>query len=622
MISVCTALLVCGCNSTKVEKDRREAKTWADDPHSAAVPELARVTHLNWEAEVSFETQILKATAHWTIEKTADADTLVLDTRGLKILKITRDASDAEIPFRLGAERGTLGQALYIPLTPETKQVHISYTTDTAAAALQWLSPEQTAGKKSPFLFTQSQAILARTWIPCQDSPGIRFSYEATVKVPAEYLAVMSATNPVEKNATGVYRFTQEKAIPSYLMALAAGDIAFQAIGERSGVYAEPAMLEKAAWELQDMEKMMQAAENLYGPYAWGRYDVLILPPSFPFGGMENPVLTFATPTIIAGDRSLVALIAHELAHSWSGNLVTNSTWNDFWLNEGFTVYFERRIMEAIEGKSYAEMLVYLGYDDLRIALEDFEAAGLPQYTCLKLKLDSLDPDEGMNDIAYEKGYAFLVALEHTVGRENMDAFLKAYFQENAFTSVTTEEFLGYLDARFSSQNKDWAKGLSIQQWIYEPGMPEEFTAPVSSRFQEVEKQGDAFLSGQQPESLTVTNWSSHEWQYFLRYITPKLKINDMPVLDKAFQFSKTGNSEIAFLWYLAAVKTHYAVVYPNIHEFLNRVGRRKFLTPLYKAMMHDPETKSMAKEIYAEARKNYHAVSIRTLDEVVEYGN
>ncbi|MDB5267096.1 MAG: aminopeptidase, partial [Hymenobacter sp.] len=398
------------------------------DPHSSAGSSPVRVRHLALALTVDFDQHTLAGTATWHLANPGAAPEFVLDTRDLTIEAV--EAFDAAgqatlTDFTLGSPDAILGRALRVTLMPATTAVRIRYRTAPHAAALQWLKPEQTAGTE-PFLFTQSQAILARTWLPCQDSPGIRFTYEATVRVPAHLLALMSAENPQALSPTGEYHFRMAQPIPAYLMALAVGDLAFAPLSGRTGIYAEPATLPVATHEFTDLENMVAAAEQLYGPYRWERYDLLVLPPSFPFGGMENPRLTFVTPTILAGDRSLTSLVAHELAHSWSGNLVTNATWNDFWLNEGFTVYFERRIMEHLYGREYADMLQVLGRTALHHTIEEIGAAS-PD-THLHLALAGRDPDEGLTEIAYEKGCALLLTLESLVGRPRLDAFIKEYF--------------------------------------------------------------------------------------------------------------------------------------------------------------------------------------------------
>ena len=612
------SLLACNNQTSPENSEHMDSDSLVIDIHTAAKPQEAVVKHLHWDAVIEMEHKRILATAHWDIVNAGSATKIIFDTKGLKITRVTLDADTGAAGYKLNAPDPVLGSALEVSITSSTKRVNISYETQADAAALQWLSPEQTAGKRFPFLFTQSQAILARTWIPCQDSPGIRFSYSADVTVPKDYLALMSAKNPTEKNSEGKYHFEQPKPIPAYLMALAVGNIDFKPLGDRTGVYAEPVTLTSAAYEFEDMGKMLSSAEQLYGKYAWNRYDVLVLPPSFPFGGMENPELTFATPTILAGDRSLVSLIAHELAHSWSGNLVTNATWNDFWLNEGFTVYFERRIMEAISGKSYADMLAYLGYGDLKQTVADLNAENMQNDTRLKLDLTGRDPDDGVTDIAYEKGYLFLCQIEKLVGRPKFDNFLKNYFQGFAFKTMTTEQFVVYLKEKLITPESGLEKELNIQQWIYDPGIPEGITIPSSERFVSVEKQAGKFFSGTLPQQLETSNWSSHEWQYFLRFLMPNLDAQKMTELDQVFHFTATKNSEIAALWLQAAIQAEYKPAYAALDEFLMRVGRRKFIKPLYETMRKNTATKEMGKVIYKKARGNYHAVSTNTLDKLM----
>lgn len=587
-----------------------------NDPHSFSRPATARGTHLKWNATVDFAARTISGTAEWTIEASPDAREVIFDTRGLTIHEVT--ANGRALAYTMGdtvSGQPWMGRALRIPIDTAVRTVSISYTSAPDAAALQWLSAEQTRDKQHPFLFTQSQAILARTWIPCQDGPGVRFTFEATVQVPVGMMALMSAENPQQESADGRYHFRMEQPIPSYLMSLAVGDLAFKPVGAETGVYAEPSYVDACAEELSDMQTMLEKAEQLYGKYQWGRYDVIVLPPSFPFGGMENPRITFATPTIIAGDKSLVALVAHELAHSWSGNLVTNATWNDFWLNEGFTVYFENRIMEAVYGKDYAEMLQVLEYESLAETVKDFGATS--EDTHLKLKLDNRDPDEGVSDIAYNKGAFFLRLLESKVGREKWDAFVNGYFTENGFRVMTTEAFIEYLNIHLIEPNAAAYADVNINDWIYGPGIPDNCPKVVSTRFNAVDAQVARFKSGDAASSLVTAGWTTHEWLRFIYQLPDDISTDRMADLDKQFRFTGAGNCEIADAWYELAVRRKYEAAYAEMEKFLCSVGRRKFLMPVYKAMMQTGQ-ESMARTIYAKARPGYHYVAQNSLDELV----
>lgn len=588
----------------------------AIDVHSYARPEEALMHHLKLNIQVDFERKQIRGVAAIYFKASKDALKLVLDTKNLDINKVTR-SDGQDVAFVLKEAQEHLGQALEIEIVPSDTVVLVQYNTTEGAEALQWLSPEQTAGKLQPFLFTQSQAILARTWIPLQDSPGIRFSYEADVKVPTQLMALMSAANPKKKNESGTYHFVMDKPIPAYLMALAVGDVAFSPLGERTGVYTEPGMLEKCAYELADMEKMLMEAEALYGAYQWGRYDVIVLPPSFPFGGMENPKLTFATPTIIAGDRSLTSLIAHELAHSWSGNLVTNATWNDFWLNEGFTVYFEMRIMEALYGASYSEMLAYLEMEDLKAEVAEMQANGMAADTRLKLDLAGRNPDDGVTTIAYNKGYFFLRTLEKRIGRENFDNVLRSYFQTYAFKSMNTDGFLAYMGEQLNKYQIKDADAL-MKEWIFEEGLPQDLPTVSAARFDSVSLALESWIGGKSLSELKTASWSSHEWVFFIRSLPKNLNLDQMKALDMAFGFTKSGNSEVLCAWLVPVISQQYKDGYGKLEDFLVNTGRRKFLTPLYGEMIKTEEGKQMALDIYRKARPNYHFVAANTLDKMI----
>lgn len=590
-----------------------------EDLHSFARPAEARVQHLSLQLQIDFTKQQLHGTATWHIEHSPGASQIIFDTQALQIHQVWLDGdSSRPVAFSLSKPDPVLGQALVVPIGSQTRLVHIAYSTSPDAAALQWLPAHQTAGRKHPFLFSQSQCILARSWLPCQDSPGIRFTFDAEVQAPSDMLVLMSAQNPQQKQASGKYYFHMRQPIPAYLMSIAAGDLAFRAISPRCGVYAEADVLEAAACEFEDLEGMIQAAERLYGSYVWERYDILLMPYSFPFGGMENPRLTFATPTIIAGDKSLTSLIAHELAHSWSGNLVTNRTWNDFWLNEGFTVYFERRIMASLYGEDYAEMLAELGKQDLMQTIVQLGEHN--KSTRLKLDLQRRNPDEAVNDIAYEKGYFFLRLIEETVGRDRFDRFLQQYFRRFAFRSIDTETFVEYLQDELLRKNPGAARRIRLQEWIYGTGLPDNCPQVNAKRFRQVEQVMQEWLDGVAAIDLNTTGWSSHEWLHFIRLLPDTLTHAQRTALDLAFGFTQSSNAEIQAEWYRQAAQYAYTPAYAAMEQFLMQVGRRKFIIPIYRALLSHEEGRRLAKRIYEKARKHYHYVATSTLDELLQW--
>ncbi|MGB1037252.1 MAG: M1 family metallopeptidase [Bacteroidia bacterium] len=607
--------LLGACSDTQEKKSSLDSDLSAD-AHSYANFNDVRITHISLDLSTDFDSKTLSGSAKLFIKNYTEATQLILDSRKLDISKVELD-NGAETKFSLGENSEIFGQSLTIDVLPETEWVDVSYTTSPDADALQWLSAEQTFGKEHPFLFSQSQAILARTWVPCQDGPGVKFTYDATIKTDPSLLALMSAENGTEKSEDGVYTFRMTQPISSYLLALTIGDLEFASTGRNSGVYAEPAMLEKSVWELESMQSMIDSAETLYGPYAWEQYDVVILPPSFPFGGMENPRLTFATPTIIAGDRSLVSLIAHELAHSWSGNLVTNETWNDFWLNEGFTVYFEQRIMEKIFGKPYEMMLTKLGMGDLLETIERLEKDGNSEDTHLFLDLDGRDPDDGLTDVAYEKGRFFLQTVESVVGRERFDAFLKDYFTTNKFKPMNTERFINLLNENLLTSEEE-RKAVNAEEWIYGPGLPHNAPDINSTELDRVELAIAMISNDRMPMSdLDTEGYTTHHWLYLLRGLK-NMSFEKLEKLDEKFDLSNTGNSEIACDWFKHCIEQNYKPAYPAMESFLIRVGRRKFLTPLYERLAATPENKEWAVGVYEKARPGYHSVSYNTIDKVL----
>jgi len=607
LLSLCVIAGMVSCDnqyeSNKNQIDKMETKD-INDMHSYAQFDQAYTTHLFLDLVADFDKKTLTGVAAHTIQNN-NASEIVFDIKDLNIDKIITNDEGKEVKFEIGAEDKILGKPLTVQITPKTTRVEIYYSTNPTSEAVQWLSPQQTADKTDPFLFTQGEAILTRSWIPIQDSPGNKITYSARFKVPDSLTAVMSAKTTSHKN--GEFEFEMNQPIPCYLIALAIGKLEYKSLGARSGVYAEPSMMEACYNEFSDLEKMIDAAEGLYGPYAWEQYDVIVLPPSFPFGGMENPRLTFATPTIIAGDKSLTSLIAHELAHSWSGNLATNATWDDFWLNEGFTVYFEGRIIEELYGKDYADMLSILSYNGLLAELEDLPA----QDTRLKLDLEGRSPDDGMSAIAYDKGCFMLMMIEENIGREKFDQFLNSYFDHFKFKNLNTEEFLAYINEKLPEVKK-----LNLEEWIYKPGLPSNCPKIVSAKFDKVDANFESKIYLENPRS--TNDWTTHEWLRFIGKIDASWSITDFEQADKLFDFTNSGNSEIAAAWFEKSIRADYKIVYPQLEAFLVKVGRRKFLTPLYRAMKETGNIET-ARNIYAKARPNYHFVSTNTMDALLK---
>jgi leukotriene-A4 hydrolase len=600
LVLVLLSALALACSGTAVERD----------PHSFSRPDEVVVRHLSLDLDVDFDNRRLHGTATLTIENLTGAKALWLDTWDLGVSSVDFGSDETTTHYRFVETTPFLGQSLMIDINPDTTTVRVHYSSSPGAEALQWLEPPQTAGKRHPFLLSQSQACLARTWIPLQDSPGVRMTYDATIRVPPGMMALMSAENPTEKSEDGVYTFSMPQPIPSYLLALAVGDVVFQSLGERTGIYAEPEVIERAAWEFADTQKMLEASEELYGAYRWGRYDMIVLPPSFPFGGMENPRLTFLTPTVLAGDRSQVALVAHELAHSWSGNLVTNATWNDFWLNEGFTSYFEYRIMEKLYGREHTEILWLIGRQGLQRMIELEE----PADTYLRVDYSDRNPDN-VPSIVYDKGALFLRLLEEHYGRIEWDVFLNDYFERYAFGTVTTDIFLADLRAEFGD-NDPWLNA-AIQAWVFGPGLPEDAPVIQAPALDNVEQWLQSWLDG--GPLPAEQDWSSHEWMHFVRGLPRDLSLERMRELDDAYKLSETGNAEVLTEWLTLTLGSGYDPAFGSMETFVTGMGRAKFLIPLYRKLCETPEGCAQAMELYERAKPGYHPVAITAVDRVFE---
>jgi len=610
------------------------------DDHSYSNLKQIHTTHLELDLDVSFQNKTIYGVARHTM-KNYGTDTAIFDIKGLKIQKITLGEKnhERETDFVIGNMDvdSVLGQPLLVSINHNTTKVNIYYQTSENSEALGWLDSNLTSSKSKPFLFTQGQAILTRTWIPSQDSPSNRITYNAKVKVPNDLMAVMSARNSKKRNSSGVYQFEMNKAIPSYLISLAVGDLIYHPFSKNSGVYCEPQLKEACSKEFTDLPKMIAAAEKLYGKYQWEQYDLLVLPYSFPFGGMENPMLTFVNPTVIAGDKSLVSVVAHELAHSWSGNLVTNRTWNDFWLNEGFTVYFEERIMEELYGKEVSDILASIEFHDLENELISINKSKFPEDSRLFLELKKRNPDDGMTSIAYVKGAFFLKTLEQKVGRDKFDKFLNAYFKKFAFKTVNSNMFVSFLEENLLNPNNI---KFNHKEWIFKEGVPsnciairskrlnrmkdyafnyskgiDDFAPKVSYRYIKVrgKKKRKKFV-----KQIDRNDFLVQEWQTFIHSLPKKIAKNKLKKLDGYFSFKTCGNSEIMTDWFVLGIENNYSELNPEIKKFLNKVGRRKYLVPIYEALLKNNKTNGFAKRIFETSKNNYHAVSRNSIEELI----
>lgn len=592
------------------------------DAHTYSNTNEIHTIHLHLDLDVNFENHTIYGVARHEMNPHT-CDTAVFDIKGLAINKVTLGkGKEKATEYIIGENNELLGQSLAVKIAENTKYINIYYQTTENTEALDWLKPSLTAGKKYPYMYTQGQAILTRSWIPLQDTPMNRISYSADVKVPAGLMAIMSASNPKKKSENGKYHFEMRQRIPAYLIALAVGDMEYTSLGENCGVYSEPKLVEACVYEFSDLPKMIAAAESIYGEYRWDQYDLVILPYSFPFGGMENPRLTFANPTIIAGDRSMTSVVAHELAHSWSGNLVTNATWNDFWLNEGFTVYFENRIMEKLYGKESADILALIEFQDLEAELVRMKESDHPEDSQLKLQLDERAPDDGMTDIAYIKGAFFLRTLEAAVGREKFDTFLKGYFDAHAFKTITTEDFITYLNKELLEPK---SVAFNTNEWIYETGLPENCVTLTSDRLDKMKALSNRVNEGENIFTGSFANsqrgdFTSQEWQTFIRGLDQSIPNEMMNKIDAQFKFSTEGNPALKSDWFYLAIKSGNKKFRPEAAAYLNKIGRRWYIESIYQACKdsEDPDDLAWGKTVFAEAQKNYHFVSKSTIEDIL----
>ncbi len=581
------------------------------DPHSYTDFTQGKIAHINFQIKADFGSRSLKILASYHLEEPVSGS-LFFDSRDLQIERVF--SNDRDIPWEIDRRDPILGDRLHLHDLNNLSDFSIRLSTSPAASALQWLNPMQTAGGEHPFLYSQCQSIHARSIFPCQDTPSVRIRYQAEIASPGLLKAVMAAEH-VDSWKEGDFRvdaFRMPQPVPTYLFALAIGKLEFRELGPRTGVYAEPEILNAAAWEFAGNEQILTEAERLFGPYLWGRYDVLVMPPAFPYGGMENPRLTFLSPGLILGDRSRTNVISHELAHAWTGNLVTNATWEDFWLNEGWTTYAESRITEALEGVDFDQLLTYNGLMNM---FEDMERFGMvSRKTCLKYSQQGINPDEVFSTIPYYKGQLFLLALEQSVGRENFDIFIQKYISTYPFESLTTEQFMSFL----KQELPEAIKHVDVNQWLFAPGFPKNAPALRSALYDDVEKVLDAYKRGDLPARQQVAGWIGEQVLLFLKSIKGGIPTEDCRNLEELFGLKKMNDARVLTAFYVISIRSGYQEVLPGIEKIIANEGRYLLITRLFRTMLEVEWARGLTRPLYDKYRNRHHPITQAGIEQIL----
>jgi len=590
----------------------RDELLFEKNPHSHYKPGQPRVTHVHWEVDVNFASRMLSCLAFVNFDGGGETN---LDLRNLEITSIT-DEDDQPLPYHVSPTHPVLGECLTLTVPDGKPRVKIHYWTSPQASGLQWLTPGQTQGKRHPYLFSQGEPLHARSYLPCQDTPGVRFTFDAWLTVPEELRGLMAANKHVSQsieNGRMVEAWEMTKPIPSYLFTLAVGDIASRDITDRCRVYAEPELVDAAAAEFVDVDRMMVVAEKLFGPYEWGRFDLLMLPPSFPYGGMENPCLVFLTPTLVTGDRSMVSVVAHELAHAWTGNLITNATWGDFWLNEGWTNYAEWRICEELYGREAMMLQAALLRRELERDFRDLAERGMHQYTALASYVPAtLDPDDIFSRVPYCKGALFLMLIEQTVGRERFDGFIQKYIETFRFTSITTATFLDFV----ATELPGVLEQVEAWRWVYGMGLPDNAPKIESPLITEVKKYAQ---NGGIPSRDEAKGWSANQWLLYLELVPRDgIKPEFPEMLDREFTLSTKANADVRWAYFLLALEVGYAGANDKVESFLGKVGRLKYVQPLFRAMSKTREGLDWAHRIFERVKTGYHPIATAQVERIL----
>ncbi|KNA14103.1 hypothetical protein SOVF_110340 [Spinacia oleracea] len=596
------------------------------DPHSYTDSTHPFTTHIALSLYFDFSSSIIHSSALLSLSSPHTGD-LSLDTRALSITSVVDAETLTPIPFSLSSEIDSIKGALLTVSLSNQARFLISFETSPNSSALQWLSPPQTFNKTSPFVYTQCQAIHARSIFPCQDTPAARIKYSAKINIPRTLSAVMSARHVERRVPTAgeagsacddsiwcaenrvVEEFVMEQPIPPYLFAFAVGEISHREVGPRTRVYAEsvPSVLDAAATEFAGTEDMIRQGEKLFGPYDWERFDLLVLPPSFPYGGMENPRMVFLTPTVIKGDATGAQVVAHELAHSWTGNLITNKNNEHFWLNEGFTTYAERRIVEVVQGEDRAALNIGIGWKGLNDEMERFKDN--MEFTKLKTQQEGVDPDDVYSQVPYEKGFQFLWRIERQIGRPAFDEFLKKYISTFKFQSIDTETFLVFLKENIPGIEKE----INLELWTEGTGIPPDALAPESKLYTQIVSLAYEFRNGRMPKEDEVADWGGQEWELYLEFLPKSVEASQISALDARYQLAESKDYEVKVAFLQLAISSGCRDYYGEVEKTLKEVGRMKYLRPLYTYLVQGPgkeEEKILAKRVFAENRACYHPIA------------
>ena len=579
------------------------------DPTTYSDLSQGRIKHIDFLIKANFNEHILDIEATYQLDRPISG-TIFLDSYKIDLQKAY--AGERALTWEFDKDDEIVGQRLQLKGLNNDSSFKLVFRTSPEARALQWMKPSQTAGGEHPFLYSQCQATHARSIFPCQDTPSVRFTYSAKVEVPSALRAVMAAKQVEVEEGSGRFAFQMPQPIPSYLFALAVGNFEFRELGLRTGIYAEPELIEAAAWEFAETEATMNEAEKLLGPYLWERYDMLVLPPSFPFGGMENPRLTFLTPTCILGTREQTSLITHELAHAWTGNLITNATWQDFWLNEGWTTYAETRITEVLDGKDEHDL--HAVYNEKRLqATMNLLGMDTPD-TCLKLPNDVKDADSFTTLVAYYKGGFFLKECELAVGREAFDAFIQKYMQRFQFQSLTTEDFLDFLKTELPVVFEK----VNVHEWVYERGMPQQWHRPQSHLFDAVQKTLAAYREGNRPTREQVKDWRRYQTLSFLQGLPAKISVDDCRYLEDVLDLKKANDAAFYSYFYATCIASNYQEIMPRIEQYLGTVGRMIYVIPVIRAMIAMDWSRELVRPLFERVKEKHHQITIKTLDELL----